>query len=491
MARPPRAPTARGRALLDPRARARCRSPARGGDHPRGSAARERAGRPLGRGQARRAGLCAECRASARYPLPMCSACSAPEVAAGAAPDYPIGRLLAGLPLGRARGARRLTRALHRARRADPQSRPTAAALRASLERALEDASPAAVRARIATWLVTAREATESVPAPPGPRGVWLSNVARRAALAGVGTGVIAALLVGWDRGVQPIPDKPAVPAAAEPAAAPPVPDPPSVDAGAAAAPAPTPEPAHVRFAVFPWGEIRVDGGEAILTPRAEPIALAPGFSPDRDRPSDAGDRAARDQPGGRRADARCATSSTGRPPREARIGGAGAGAARCSRAGPGAPPHRERRHPGQPGDALLRRSVARRSDRGAQRSDPGARSPESSCVCPRHRATRWSAASPGTIWPPATGATQRWARRSRAGGLGKGLGTARGSTLEVPALVHVSPQAGRDAGGLARRFHRASRGRSCSRSSTGEGSQSICMRGGSSGFRLLRSFAP
>jgi hypothetical protein len=47
------------------------------------------------------------------------------------------------------------------------------------------------------------------------------------------------------------------------------------VSAGGLATPAPA--DARVRFAVFPWGEIRIDGGQPILTPQAAPVALAPG----------------------------------------------------------------------------------------------------------------------------------------------------------------------------------------------------------------------
>jgi len=43
---------------------------------------------------------------------------------------------------------------------------------------------------------------------------------------------------------------------------------------GLSAAPA---EPARVRFAAYPWAEVRVGGAEGFLTPRAEPLSLAPG----------------------------------------------------------------------------------------------------------------------------------------------------------------------------------------------------------------------
>ena len=41
-------------------------------------------------------------------------------------------------------------------------------------------------------------------------------------------------------------------------------------------APRPAP-PAQVRFTAHPWAEISVDGGPSFLTPRAQPVELAPG----------------------------------------------------------------------------------------------------------------------------------------------------------------------------------------------------------------------
>jgi len=42
-------------------------------------------------------------------------------------------------------------------------------------------------------------------------------------------------------------------------------------------APTPPPAPAQVRIAAWPWAEVRVDDGAPFFTPRAEPLALAPG----------------------------------------------------------------------------------------------------------------------------------------------------------------------------------------------------------------------
>ena len=36
-------------------------------------------------------------------------------------------------------------------------------------------------------------------------------------------------------------------------------------------------DPALVRFVAWPWAEVRIEGQESFLTPRAEPVALPPG----------------------------------------------------------------------------------------------------------------------------------------------------------------------------------------------------------------------
>ena len=35
--------------------------------------------------------------------------------------------------------------------------------------------------------------------------------------------------------------------------------------------------PARIRFVVHPWAEVEVEGHAPFLTPRAEPVSLAPG----------------------------------------------------------------------------------------------------------------------------------------------------------------------------------------------------------------------
>ena len=37
------------------------------------------------------------------------------------------------------------------------------------------------------------------------------------------------------------------------------------------------PDPALVRFVVWPWAEVRIEGQDSFLTPRAEPVSLGPG----------------------------------------------------------------------------------------------------------------------------------------------------------------------------------------------------------------------
>ena len=102
----------------------------------------------------------------------------------------------------------------------------------------------------------------------------WLSHAARRAAFAGAAAGLVAAGLASWEHRDQLRARMPALRADAAP---PPAIEPPSVDAGAPSAPIAVLEPARLRVAVFPWGEIRIDGGDPILTPRAAPIELRPG----------------------------------------------------------------------------------------------------------------------------------------------------------------------------------------------------------------------
>jgi len=109
---------------------------------------------------------------------------------------------------------------------------------------------------------------------------LWAQNATPRyvavdqdGTLAGLMTLGFAAAFAGWQRRdlLRPPVSSPSTvvrAARAEPA---------SVDAAPPVSAA-APEPARLRFAVFPWGEIRIDGGDPILTPRAAPVELAPGL---------------------------------------------------------------------------------------------------------------------------------------------------------------------------------------------------------------------
>jgi len=213
-------------------------------------------------------------------PAPDPTPSSAPEVADGSAPDvrsdvFSLGLLIALLVTGKAaapRGAGAVGRLLRRAIHSDPARRPDAASLRARLEQQLGGVSVAEIRAEIAGWLLPRSEAVASPVAATAPRKRRLTP-ARVAALSGAAAGLAAALFVGWERRAL-APGKDAPPSVRVAASSAPS-EPPSVDAGTA--PTPLPERARLRVAVFPWGEVRIDGGDAIVTPRAAPVDLAPG----------------------------------------------------------------------------------------------------------------------------------------------------------------------------------------------------------------------
>lgn len=135
----------------------------------------------------------------------------------------------------------RLRRAIDRGLALDPADRPALGEVIRALERA--DPAPAA---EVAAWLrlaeVRPRESGVEVASTRRLPLAWGIGIA--AALA-VAAGATSALL----RGPQPWEPTPPVSAA----------------------------PARVSVHAVPWAEVRVDDGEPFFTPRAEPLALAPG----------------------------------------------------------------------------------------------------------------------------------------------------------------------------------------------------------------------
>lgn len=203
---------------------------------------------------------------------------AAPELAHGAAPDTRsdafalgavIGEILTGrVPPAPMRRPRALARLVRRALRTDPARRPEPRALRQELERALAEPSASAARARIAEWLKPKAQRpgpASGIERARSPRR-WPARIAWAAVLGGITVGLVAVPFARRDPGSFTV------------SAPPELLEPPSVDAGHPAVSAPPPlEPARLRFAVFPWGEIRVDGGPPILTPSATATLLEPG----------------------------------------------------------------------------------------------------------------------------------------------------------------------------------------------------------------------
>jgi len=173
----------------------------------------------------------------------------------------------------------------------------TATAVRRQLERGLGRTSPADCRFQIATWLwerglVQPTDGkTEVRPLAAGresglgallhrPLARWLAPVVITSTLIAVGVtasalGVfsrppkVAAMTLG-DRVEEAttssrVPVLAAQPAFEETAR-------PATPPAAAVS-----DPALVRFVVWPWAEVHVEGQDAFLTPRAAPLALAPG----------------------------------------------------------------------------------------------------------------------------------------------------------------------------------------------------------------------
>jgi hypothetical protein len=164
----------------------------------------------------------------------------------------------------------------------------TATAVRRQLERGLGRTSPADCRFQIATWLwergliQPAAGKTEMRPLAStrgGGLGAWLRRpLARWLAPVAITSTVIAVGVTASALGVfsgLPTVVPAVVPTTADDgveatSASPPVP---AVPLPAAVAP----DPALVRFVVWPWAEVSIEGQDSFLTPRAEPVSLAPG----------------------------------------------------------------------------------------------------------------------------------------------------------------------------------------------------------------------
>ncbi len=189
----------------------------------------------------------------------------------------------------RKRGVRvphHLVRLIRRCLQPRPMRRPRSATeVRRWLERRLRAASPADCRRQVADFLrrngmlpesqqgtTVAPVVSRVRPLRRSRRWVWAVS-ASGALLAGV---LLLSNLVrsgGIEAG--PVPAEPAQPLA-EPAG--------PVAAVSEQEPEPEPsmvlppaDPARVRFVAWPWAEVRVDGQDAFLTPRARPLVLAPG----------------------------------------------------------------------------------------------------------------------------------------------------------------------------------------------------------------------
>ncbi len=168
----------------------------------------------------------------------------------------------------------RLTRLIHRCLSQDPSRRPELAAIRRTLERS-QARTAADSRITIATWFWDVRMLRTKTPElpepepPPHPARARIPRMPRLALPAAAAGLVILALLIrlggSSDEQAEPTEIESLPPVSA---VRPPTPKPPPIVRG---------EPAEVAFVVHPWAEIQVDELPPFLTPRAEPVELAPG----------------------------------------------------------------------------------------------------------------------------------------------------------------------------------------------------------------------
>jgi serine/threonine protein kinase len=170
----------------------------------------------------------------------------------------------------------RLTRLIQRSLSQEPSRRPELAAIRRTLERSLARTA-ADSRIAIATWFWDVRllrtktpELPEPEPPPPHPTRAPTLRMPRLTLPAAAAAGlVILALLIRLGGSS----DEQAEPTEIESL--------PPVSAVRPSTPEPAPPvlgpPAEVAFVAHPWAEIQVDELPPFLTPRAEPLELAPG----------------------------------------------------------------------------------------------------------------------------------------------------------------------------------------------------------------------
>lgn len=230
-------------------------------------------------------------------PGPEPSACTAPELARGEPPGWPIdvyalGVILFEMLTGAAKddpwarpADRRLSRLAARCTNPEPELRPSLREVAARLDRRLGDPPSPDTQAEIAAWLWEARifrPQTETEEAPlrrPVARSGWaLAKLRIRelapVALGGAAAAVAALLLVGWLQSLagwlwgpdSTLPDPPEETQLEIP----------SVSAEGRFAAAGTHERGLVAFVAYPWAEVEVDG-RSFLTPRVAPVAVAPG----------------------------------------------------------------------------------------------------------------------------------------------------------------------------------------------------------------------
>jgi hypothetical protein len=196
----------------------------------------------------------------------------------------------------------RVPRYLARVIRSCLQPKPTrrigtATSVRRHIERGLGRTSPADCRYQIATWLwergliQPADGKTEIRPmAAASGRGFgailhrplarWLAPVVITSVL--IAVGVTASALGVFSRPPQVEPARVGTASGSE-STEPTIPEPVAaaiVQDSPTQVPVPVaalPDPALVRFVVWPWAEVQIEGHESFLTPRAEPIELPPG----------------------------------------------------------------------------------------------------------------------------------------------------------------------------------------------------------------------